>query len=140
MAQGGAQREETNRALAVVATETQVTVKQVDHRVKKSTKPDLSRSDGDEIARSYGLDPKIFSEYFINSYGEVIGICPDVGGDAFGVNLGPAPAEFSAISVPNRLNSINNGKPFGPVIRIRSDLPTKEWLHSIKLLLIMLPK
>ncbi|MCK8417839.1 hypothetical protein LXA23_18210, partial [Erwinia amylovora] len=52
MAPGGAQREDTNRALAVVATETQVTVKQVDHRVKKSTKPDLSRSDGDEIARS----------------------------------------------------------------------------------------
>lgn len=49
---------------------------------------DVSRQIGDAIARKEGINPKIFTGYFIRSDGYLIGITPLVSGDAFGVNLG----------------------------------------------------
>lgn len=62
----------------------------------KADRSSLSREEGDIQARKAGLNPQDFTGYFINADRNVIGISPLVGGDAFGVNLGPAPLSPSA--------------------------------------------
>lgn len=81
------------------------------------TTPGISRSVGDALALKAGLNPGDFTGYFINADGNAIGISPLVGGDAFGVNLGPAPAN-PAVGGGNsgNGNSANTLNPFNAVI------------------------
>lgn len=77
----------------------------------------ISRSVGDALALSAGLSPSDFTGYFINADGHAIGISLLVGGDAFGVNLGPVPAN-PAVGGGNSGNgsSTNTLNPFSSVM------------------------
>ncbi|MEJ5063535.1 hypothetical protein WH279_08270 [Erwinia sp. MYb375] len=91
------------------------------------TTPGISRSVGDTLALKAGLNPAIFTGYFINEYGQAIGISPLVGGYVFGVNLGPAPANpdagsgnsgngISGNGISGNGSSTNTLDPFNSVI------------------------
>lgn len=83
--------------------------------------PAVSKAVGNSLARSLGLNPAEFTGYFVNADGNVIGISPLVGGDAFGVNLGPAPTDApKANGIPNGF--IPKGKQFGGNVTFKGDL------------------
>lgn len=49
----------------------------------------VSRVVGDGMARSAAINPSIFTGYYLDSDGNVVGITSAVGGDAKNINLGP---------------------------------------------------
>ena len=83
--------------------------------------PAVSKAVGNSLARSLGLNPAEFTGYFVNEDGNVIGISLLVGGDAFGVNLGPAPVDApKANGIPNGF--IPKDKHFGGNVTFKGDL------------------
>lgn len=82
----------------------------------KGAIPGISRSVGDALALKAGLNPADFTGYFINADGNAIGISPLVGGYAFGVNLGPAPANAAGGGNSGNGSGVNTLDPFNAVI------------------------
>jgi hypothetical protein len=74
---------------------------------------------GDALARAAGLTPDIFTAYYLDEDGYVVGDSPLVGGDAWGVNLGPAPVGF----VPeNNSQDVKNSSESGGSIVYGGDI------------------
>lgn len=83
--------------------------------------PAVSKAVGNSLARSLGLNPGDFTGYYTDERGYVMGITSLVGGDAFGVNLGPAPTDApKANGIPNGF--IPKGKHFGGNVTFKGDL------------------
>lgn len=82
--------------------------------------PTFSRTIGDNMARSGGLNPAEFTGYFLSVDGNVIGINPRVGGDAFGVNLGiPSYSGGNGGGAGNQYNSAMGGAFAGDISEAR---------------------
>lgn len=82
--------------------------------------PTFSRTIGDNMARSGGLNPAEFTGYFLSVDGNVIGINPRVGGDAFGVNLGmPSYSGGNGGGARNQYNSAMGGAFAGDISEAR---------------------
>lgn len=85
--------------------------------------PAVSKAVGNSLARALGLNPADFTGNYTDERGDVVGISPLIGGDAFGVNLGPSPSDApkaNSSALPNGF--IPKGKSFGGYVTFRGDL------------------
>lgn len=83
--------------------------------------PPVSKALGDALATSLGIDPSSITGYYTDVDGNVIGISTLVGGDIFGVDLGPAPAGTPPKSGHDPYKSVSKNNSYWGDIKYKGD-------------------